>query len=97
MINSGVYEDGFHPPTSKHLYQTIVSPKDLYGCELWSNLKRDHIDKLVTAHRFCLKYMQSLPKDTRTIIALSCVGAVPIETEIDQPVQRIYINGTEII
>ena len=84
LINSGVYEDGFHPLTSKHLYQTIVLPKALYGCELWSNLKRDHIDRLETAHRFCLKYMQSLPQDTRTIIALSCVGAVPIETEIDR-------------
>ena len=84
LINSGVHEDGFHPLTSKHLYQTIVLPKALYGCELWNNLKQEHIDKLETAHRFCLKYMQSLPKDTRTIIALSCVGAVSIETEIDR-------------
>ena len=84
LINSGVYEDGFHPLTSKHLYQTIVLPKALYGCELWNHLKQEHIDKLETAHRFCLKYMQSLPRDTRTIIALSCVGAVSIETEIDR-------------
>ena len=67
LINSGVYEDGFHPLTSRHLYQTVVLPKALYGCEFWNSLKHDHIDKLETAHRFCIKYMQSLPKDTRTV------------------------------
>ena len=84
LINSGVYEDGFHPLTSRHLYQTIVLPKALYGCKLWNSLNLDHIFKLEKAHRFCIKYMQSIPKDTRTVIALSCVGAVSIETEIDR-------------
>ena len=43
LINTGIYEDRFHPLTSKHLYDTIVLPKALYGCELWNGLTQEKI------------------------------------------------------
>ena len=68
LINCGIYEGGFNPITSHHLYTTVVLPKAIYGCELWNNLLPKHISLLETSHRFSIKYMQSLPKRTRDVL-----------------------------
>lgn len=84
ILNCGIFEGGIHPLTAKHLYETIVLPKALYGCEVWSNLLQSDIEKLETTHRFCLKIIQSLPRLARTDIVLSSLGSLPIEAEIDK-------------
>ena len=38
---------------------------------------------LERAHRFCIKFMQSLPKYTSTDVSLALIGVYPIEAEID--------------
>ena len=81
--NCGVHEEGLNPITSKHIYKTIVLPKALYGCEIWDNLSIKHLDMLEMAHRFCVKYLQSLPKRTNTDLALSLINLQNIEHEID--------------
>ena len=68
LANCGIHEGGFNPLTSKHIYKTIVLPKALYGCELWNNLFPKHLHMLEIAHRFCVKYMQPLPKRRNTVI-----------------------------
>ncbi|MEW8150680.1 MAG: reverse transcriptase family protein [Candidatus Thiodiazotropha endolucinida] len=81
--NCGVHEEGLNPITSKHIYKTIVLPKALYGCEIWDNLSTKHLNMLEMAHRFCVKYLQSLPKRTNTDLALSLINLQNIEHEID--------------
>lgn len=83
LTNCGIYEGGLNPLTSKHIYRSIVLPKALYGCELWNNLSHKHLNMLERAHRFCVKYMQSLPKRTNTDLALSLLNLHDIEYEID--------------
>ena len=83
MANCGIYEAGLNPLTSKHIYRTIVLQKALYGCELWDNLSHKHLYMLERAHRFCVKYMQSLPRRTNTDLALSLLNLYNIEREID--------------
>ena len=83
LSNCGIYEDGFNPISIKHMYNSIVLPKALYGCELWSNLLPKHVVSLEHAHRFCVKFMQFLPKNVSTDVALSLIGVQPIEAEID--------------
>lgn len=83
LVNSGIHQDGLNPLTSKRIYTSIVLPKALYGCEVWSNLNPNHIMSLERAHRFCLKFMQGLPKSTSTDVTLSLIGLNPIESEID--------------
>lgn len=61
----------------------MVLPKALYGCELWDNLATKHLDTLEKAHRFCVKYMQLLPKRTSTDLAFSLLNLYDIELEID--------------
>ena len=83
-INCGIYENGLHPLSALHLYKTIVLPKALYGCELWSSLTSEHILMLEIAHRFCIKYIQNISNRSRTDVALNLLGLLPIEAEIDR-------------
>ena len=83
LSNCGIYEDGFSPISIKHMYNSVVLPKALYGCELWSNLLPKHYVSLERAHRFCVKFVQFLPKNVSTDVALSLIGMQPIEAEID--------------
>jgi hypothetical protein len=66
------------------LYKTIVLSKALFGCELWCNITDTQLLSLEKIHRQCIKYMQSMPKSTRTDIAWSCIGLYPIKYEIDK-------------
>ena len=72
-----------HPLTCIKIYNSVVLPKALYGCENWFDLTESEILSLERAHRFCVKHMQSLSKRTRTDAALSLLGVFPIELEID--------------
>ena len=83
LVNSGIHQDGLNHLTSKRLYNSVVLPKALYGCELWSNLHKTHIMSLERAYRFCINLMQSLPKFTSTDASLALIGMYPIEAEID--------------
>ena len=83
LVNCGIYEDGLNPLTSRRIYNSVVLPKALYGYELWSNMQSSHIVSLERAHRFCIKFMQFLPKFTSTDVALALLGASPLESEID--------------
>ena len=84
LANCGVYKNGIHPLSSKILYKSIVLPKALFGCEFWNNLSSSDVLCLERAHRFCIKFMQFLPFNTRTDIALSMVSMNSIESEIDR-------------
>ena len=84
IINCGIYSGGIHPSSSKIIYKTIVLPKALYGCELWGHICKSNMLKLERAHRFCIKYIQSVSKYTKTYIALSMLGCLPIEAEINK-------------
>ena len=84
LINNGIfYEDSFHPLTCKKIYNAVVIPKTLYGCENWSALTSAELLTLGRAHRFCFKRMQPLNMHTRTDIALGLLAMFPLEVEID--------------
>ena len=79
----------------------VVLPKALYGSELWSRLLPNDILSLERAHRFCIKFMQCLPRGTSTDVALTLLDSNSIEVEIDRrklvffnncvTYQRIYV------
>ena len=84
LADCGVHQNGLHPITVKHLYQTIVLSRALYGCELWSSISDTQLKSLERVHVQCIKYMQSLPKQTRSDVALALIGLTRIEYEIDK-------------
>ena len=83
LVNSGIHDQGFNPITSRRIYKTVVLPKALYGCELWHTLLPKHIDLLEKSHKFCIKFIQSLPRRTSTYLAFSLLNIKGIEYDID--------------
>lgn len=84
IVNCGLHDDELNPITSMRIYNSVVLPKALYGCELWSRLLPNEILSLERAHRFCIKFMQCLPRSTSTDVALALLGSKSIEVEIDR-------------
>ena len=83
LVHCGLFGDGLHPLSAKKIYESIVLPKALYGCEFWDNLNKDDVYLLEKSHMYCLKYLQSISKYTSTDIASSLIGMLPISAEID--------------
>lgn len=84
LVDCGIYCNGLNPQTSKRIYQTIILPKALYGCELWNGLTESQIMTMEIAHRHCIKRLQSMPKSVRTDVALSFLNVLPLENIIDK-------------
>ena len=83
ICNSGVHPAALNPISSRVLYNSVVLPKSLYGCELWNNISETDILKLERSHRFCIKYMQALHFSVSTDFALAALNIASIETIID--------------
>ena len=83
IMNCGIHENGISPLTSFKLYRSLVLPKALYGCELWSDLSQSQLLRLERSHRFCIKSIQNVSLVTRTDVALSMLGCFPLIREID--------------
>jgi hypothetical protein len=84
FVNCGIHGEGFHPLTSLRIYNSIVLPSALYGCEMWCNLKQCNIQALERVQHFCLKVVQGLPKRTRSDIAMGLIGVRSLESVIHQ-------------
>ena len=56
LINIGLHPNGLHPCTSFKMYKSIVLPRAMYGCELWSNITQSRSVKLEQAcARACVR------------------------------------------
>ena len=83
-MNSGIfYDNSLHPLTCKKIYNAVVVPKALYGCENWFALSSTELLTLECAHIFCIKKIQSLLLYTRSDVALGLLAIFPIEVETD--------------
>ena len=79
LINIGLHPNGLHTSTSFKIYKSIVLPRAMYGCELWSNITQSRSVKLEQAHRFCICFMY-----TKTDVCLSLIGKMPLNFHIDE-------------
>lgn len=71
------------PKTLAVIYGSVVLPRALYGCELWSQYSRTDIASLQRDHLFCLKTMQGLRKSCNSLFVLLAAGMIDIETIVD--------------
>ena len=74
LVSCGFSDMKLHPLTLKRIYESMVLPRALYGCERWSNLSQTYILLLERSHRLCIKTMQNMDRNTRTCAALSLFG-----------------------
>ena len=62
VVNGGIDVTSGNPIIARTIYETMVLPKALYGCELWNTYSKQDINNLEKAHRFCVKHMQQFLK-----------------------------------
>lgn len=84
LISSSFCEQDLHPLTLKRIYETVVLPKALYGCELWASMSQTDTLLLERSHRLCLKTIQDIDRKTRTCVALSMIGSSDLKYEIQK-------------
>ena len=82
ILNSGLCETDLHPFTLRKIYQTVVLPRALYGCEFWHDLSESQRLHLERSHRLCVKTMQGIDQRTRSCVALNLLGIPNLESEI---------------
>ena len=82
LANCSLFSE-LNPLTCIKIYNSVVLPKALYGCESWSQLSVSNILHLERAQRFCIKYIQGFGIRTRTDVALGLLGVLPLESEVD--------------
>ncbi|VDI79669.1 Hypothetical predicted protein [Mytilus galloprovincialis] len=63
-----------NPLTVCSLYNKIVIPTVLYGCELWNGLKMKDITSLETFQHFIVKHIQGLSRRTRSDMCESMIN-----------------------
>ena len=84
ITNIGFPVNCLNPISLRTIYISIVVPKTLYGCEVWDTLSTTDMQSLESSHRFCIKYIQSMLRNTSSNLALCALNLLPIETVIDQ-------------
>ena len=52
LMNCGIHENGISLLTSYKMYKSLVLPKAIYGCELWSDLSQAQLLRLERSHRY---------------------------------------------
>jgi hypothetical protein len=83
IVGCGLTDQGINPYTISRLYESIVLPRSLFGCELWNDVGPSELSALEIAQNKCIKHMQGISKMTRSVVALSMIGCNSIESKIE--------------
>ena len=82
LISSCLSEHDLNPLTWKRIYETVILPKALYGCENWLNSSGTTMTLLERSHRLCLKTIQNIDRCTKTSVAFGLKGSTNLQYEI---------------
>ena len=83
IIGVGSHHDQLNPITSKNIYPSICLPRAIFGCELWGILSKTEYQILEkTVSSFCIKYLQGLPRRTRTDVCTAMLGITDLTSFI---------------
>ncbi|XP_078665516.1 uncharacterized protein LOC144907947 [Branchiostoma floridae x Branchiostoma belcheri] len=79
-----------NPVTTKKLYNTLVLPSMLHGCEFW-NPTTSEMEKLERVHRLGAKRLQGMHFQTETNACLATLGMMPLSAIIHK--QKLLLFG----
>ncbi|KAI8495031.1 hypothetical protein Bbelb_270170 [Branchiostoma belcheri] len=79
-----------NPVTTKKLYNTLVLPSMLHGCEFW-NPTTSEMEKLERVHRMGAKRLQGMHFQTETNACLATLGMMPLSAIIHK--QKLLLFG----
>ena len=84
ILNSGISGKDLHPLTLKKIYDLVVLPRALYGCECWHDISKSDLLLLERSHKFCVKSIQNIDRCTRSDVGLSLLGSRSLEKDIQK-------------
>ena len=82
VIRIGIHPAALNPIVCAKIIRQVCYPKALYGCELWGKLSDTETLMLERTHRYVCKFIQNLPRLTRTDMCLSLIGWNTIDAYI---------------
>jgi len=81
--SSGFHSEGLSPITCSTVWQRMIAPSMLYGCELWHNLTKKEINSLEVVQTKVGKSIQSLHRRTHNEIVRGLLGWSTMVGQID--------------
>ncbi|CAG2220498.1 unnamed protein product [Mytilus edulis] len=82
VIRLGIHPAIVNPIVCAKIIRQLCYPKALYGCELWGKLTCTEILMLERTHHYICKFIQGLPRRTRSDMCVSLLGWLSIESFI---------------
>ena len=65
------------------LYRSVFLPRQLYNCEVWSNLSKNDIKSLQASQLSYLRCVMEVPKSMPVVALYLELGILPVKYEID--------------
>jgi len=81
---SGFHSEGLSPLTCSNLWQRLLIPSMLYGCEVWGDLPKREMNVFETVQKRIGKHIQGLHKRTHDEIVRGLLGWTTIAGTIDK-------------
>ena len=82
--NHGLYFGGLNPLHAIRIWQNVILPCALYGCNVWCELSTKEYDMLERVQKYFSKKVQGLSKRSNSTVARSCLSLIPIKSYIEQ-------------
>ncbi|CAG2233240.1 unnamed protein product [Mytilus edulis] len=83
-IRSGIHPAVLNSIVSAKIIRQVCYPKALYGCEIWGKLSKTETLMLERTHHYVCKFIQGLPRRTRTDMCLSLIGWLNLDSFINE-------------
>ena len=80
---SGFHSDGLSPVTCSTIWQRMIIPSMLYGCEVWGEIPKNEMNSLETVQTRVGKHIQGLHRRTHNEIVRGLLGWSKITGTID--------------
>lgn len=87
----GLNTNGLNPLSSVIVWQRVILPSALYGCELWGQLARQDTETLERTQRHFARYVQGIDKRSPIESTTSTLGLLLICSYIHK--QRLFLFG----
>ncbi|CAG2187884.1 unnamed protein product [Mytilus edulis] len=84
VIRSGIHPAVLNPIVCAKIIRQVCYPKALYGCEIWGKLSKTETLMLERTHHYVCKFIQGLPRRTRTDMCLSLIGWLNLDSFINE-------------
>jgi len=81
---AGFHSEGLSPSTCSTVWQRMLIPSMLYGCEVWGSTPKKEIQSLEIVQKRVGKHIQGLHRRTHDEIVRGLLGCTTIATVIDR-------------